>query len=89
MVQLSMRSNISYRIFAQRTAEPKSNEKTMGEGARKRKQREKKEHWWLWWGKRPANYHLLVYHVLLQWIQQKKKIYAIAKDKDKNFILAR
>lgn len=63
----------------------------MGEGATKRMQREKKEHWWLRWGtcKRPANYHLLVYHVLLQWIPRKKKIYAIAKDKDKNFILAR
>ena len=33
--------------------------------------------------------HLLVYHVLLQWIPRKKKIYAITKDKDKNFILAR
>lgn len=29
-------------MFAQRTAEPKSNEKTMGEGATKRMQREKK-----------------------------------------------
>ena len=38
---------------------PAINEKTLGEGARKRKQREKKEHWWLWWGERPANYLFL------------------------------
>ena len=64
----------------------------MGEGATKRMQREKKKRILvavMGTCKRPANYHLLVYHVLLQWIPRKKKIYTIAKDKDKNFILAR